>query len=68
MPVYSFVCPTCGAHFEEKVSFQDNNHLVACPQGHTGVQRVFSTPSIIFKGSGFYVTDHRPKTSKDGES
>lgn len=65
MPVYNFVCPTCGTHFEERLSFKDDAHAVVCPHGHNGVRRVFSAPSIVFKGSGFYVTDHRKSASKE---
>jgi putative FmdB family regulatory protein len=68
MPVYSFVCPVCDIHFEERLSFQDNNHAITCPQGHFGARRIFSTPSIVFKGSGFYVTDHRKAGYGDGDS
>ena len=65
MPVYSFVCPVCGERFDERLSFNEDMHRVTCPNGHVGVRRVFSTPSIVFKGSGFYVTDSRKKTSKE---
>jgi predicted nucleic acid-binding Zn ribbon protein len=33
-------------------------HPTTCPAGHEGVQRVFAPPTIIFRGSGFYVTDN----------
>lgn len=59
MPIYNFYCPTCGERFEERLSFQESGHHVTCPHGHSGVRRVFSAPTIVFKGSGFYVTDHR---------
>jgi putative FmdB family regulatory protein len=65
MPVYSFVCPVCGEHFDEKLSFQDNARNVSCPRGHDGARRVFSAPTVVFKGSGFYVTDHRKHTFKE---
>jgi predicted nucleic acid-binding Zn ribbon protein len=29
-----------------------------CPAGHRRIQRVFSTPTIVFKGPGFYTTDN----------
>lgn len=67
MPVYHFVCPTCGERFEERLSFQENNRGVSCPHGHSGAQRIFSVPSIVFKGSGFYVTDHRKPSSKSAQ-
>lgn len=63
MPVYSFVCPACGLRFEERLSFNDSDKHVTCPQGHGDARRVFSTPSVVFKGSGFYVTDHRKPAS-----
>lgn len=65
MPVYNFVCPTCGIRFEERLSFNQDNHHVTCPQGHAGARRVFSPPTVVFKGSGFYVTDHRKQGSKE---
>lgn len=64
MPVYSFVCPVCGSHFEQRMSFQADNHNIHCPNGHDGVRRVFSVPSVVFKGSGFYVTDSRKQPAK----
>lgn len=65
MPVYNFVCPTCGARFEERLSFSDNGHPVTCPHGHAGARRVFSPPAVVFKGNGFYVTDHRKKETTE---
>jgi putative FmdB family regulatory protein len=64
MPVYSFVCPVCGEQFDEKFSFRDELHNVSCPRGHAGARRVFSAPTVVYKGSGFYVTDHRKQSAK----
>ncbi len=63
MPVYNYVCKVCGAKFEERVSFNDDPERVSCPNGHQHVRQVFSPPTIIFKGKGFYVTDH-PSSGK----
>ncbi len=68
MPVYSFECPVCGTRFDERLSFKDSNHAISCPKGHAGARRVFSVPSIVFKGSGFYVNDSRKGTSKESSS
>ncbi len=68
MPVYSFVCPICGARFDERLSFSENLEQVTCPNGHRHVRRVYSVPSIVYKGKGFYTTDSRKKTSKGGSS
>lgn len=65
MPLYSFICPTCGTHFDERLSFQDSASSVTCPSGHQGVKRVYSTPNVVFKGKGFYVTDQRKHTSTE---
>ena len=66
MPVYTYRCNDCGQLFEKKQSIHSLDSLVLCPQGHSNVQRVYTAPSIVFKGSGFYVTDHRshPPASK----
>lgn len=64
MPVYNFVCPICGERFEERFSFQETPHSVTCPNGHAGARRVFSAPTVVFKGRGFYVTDHRKEHAK----
>jgi len=64
MPVYNFLCPICGAQFEERLSFKDNFKEVLCPQGHPGARRIYSVPSVVFKGSGFYVTDHRKSPAR----
>ena len=66
MPVYSFVCPTCGTRFDERLSFSQDTHSVTCPRGHEGVRRVFSAPSVVFKGSGFYINDSRKQVAKEG--
>jgi putative FmdB family regulatory protein len=44
--------------FERRQHFSDPP-LQRCPHGHHKVRRVFSPPAIVFKGSGFYVTDNR---------
>ncbi len=58
MPQYTFRCEVCGAVFERRLSFSQSLDEVVCPQGHTQVVRVYRPPAIVFKGSGFYITDH----------
>jgi putative FmdB family regulatory protein len=58
MPTYEYECTICGAHFTRWQHFTDPPVQV-CPNGHYAVRRVFSPPAIVFKGSGFYVTDSR---------
>lgn len=67
MPLYNFVCPVCGEHFEKRRSFHDDAGTVICPNGHAGARRVYSAPTIVYKTGGFYVTDSRKKsTDKSG--
>ncbi len=58
MPTYEYECLSCGIHFDEfqKMSDQPLDKCIAC-QGT--VRRVISGGSgLIFKGSGFYITDY----------
>jgi putative FmdB family regulatory protein len=57
MPIYEYKCLQCDTRFEKFQRFGDLQP-VTCPNGHSQVQRLLSRPAIIFKGSGFYVTDH----------
>jgi putative FmdB family regulatory protein len=63
MPIYEYECTHCGHRFELKQGFHDKPQT-ACPQCKKKAKRVFHATPIIFKGSGFYVTDHR----KSGDS
>ena len=67
MPVYEYKCTVCGLSFEKRLHFSDDPNLVVCPNGHRQVRRRFSKPGIVFKGSGFYVTDSR-KASDTAQS
>jgi putative FmdB family regulatory protein len=65
MPLYEYACKECGIRFERTQSFNDAP-LTVCPECEGEVHRVIGATGVIFKGSGFYVTDNR-KSSK-GES
>jgi putative FmdB family regulatory protein len=58
MPIYEYECSHCGHKFELKQSFHDKPQA-ECPKCKKKAKRVFHPAPIIFKGSGFYVTDHR---------
>ena len=66
MPIYVYRCAECGAELERKQGFNDAPLLV-CPNGHRALRRVYSPAAILFKGSGFYITDYARKGSA-GES
>ncbi len=63
MPTYEYACPKCGHQFEAFQSMKDEP-LTKCPKcGKKGVKRlVGGGAGLIFKGSGFYITDYK-KTS-----
>jgi putative FmdB family regulatory protein len=60
MPTYEYACPKCGHTFETFQSMKDEP-LKKCPKcKKTGVKRlVGSGAGLIFKGSGFYITDYK---------
>ncbi len=59
MPVYKYRCSNCGAQFERHQSFKDEP-LKVCPECRKRtLKKVISPVGIVFKGSGFYSTDHR---------
>ena len=65
MPVFEYECDVCSVRFELHRHYGDP-HPGICPAGHTRVHRVFAPPTVIFRGSGFYVTDngHNGHTSR----
>jgi putative FmdB family regulatory protein len=62
MPTYVYACDTCGAQFEQFQSFKDDP-LRTCPSCAGAVRRVFQPVGIVFKGSGWYITDSRKSGS-----
>ncbi len=65
MPAYTFRCQECGLVFTLQYRFSDDLSSVKCPRGHGRVVRVFRPPAIVFKGSGFYATDHRSSSGRN---
>ena len=62
MPLYDYECPECGLVFEMKQSY-DDEAVADCPRCQSAARRLFTPVPIIFKGSGFYITDHRKDSS-----
>jgi putative FmdB family regulatory protein len=77
MPVYTYRCENCGVQFERHQSFTDTP-LKTCPECRKkALKKVITPTKIIFKGSGFYATDHKSpsgdssktkSTKKEGKS
>jgi putative FmdB family regulatory protein len=67
MPTYEYACPKCGHAFEVFQSMKDEP-LKKCPKCQkTGVKRLLGTGAgLIFKGSGFYITDYKKTGSSGG--
>ena len=74
MPTYEYSCEKCGKNFDTFQSMRDEP-LRECPKelcrqkkwGHGKVKRLLGTGAgLIFKGSGFYVTDYRSSSYKEG--
>ena len=63
MPTYEYECLSCRQHFERKQSFSDEPVKV-CPNCGGEVRKVLHAPGIVFKGSGWYITDSRPAPSE----
>jgi putative FmdB family regulatory protein len=62
MPIYLYECDTCGIRFERLQRMSDDP-LTECPECDGHVHRVIQPVGIIFKGSGFYITDNRQVSS-----
>lgn len=62
MPIYEYECEQCGVRFE-KMQRMSDAVLTHCPECNGHVHRVMQPVGIIFKGSGFYVTDNKGKSS-----
>jgi putative FmdB family regulatory protein len=59
MPVYTYRCENCGVRFERLQGFNDPV-LTRCPEcNKKSLRKVYTPVGIVFKGSGFYATDHR---------
>ncbi len=62
MPVYEYQCDDCTLRFEKMQRFSEDP-IRSCPNCGGPVHRVIQPVGVIFKGSGFYVTDNRGKSS-----
>ena len=68
MPVYAYRCESCGVHFERQQSFSEAP-LKRCPECNKNtLRKVIGPVGVVFKGSGFYATDHRSPSGMKSSS
>jgi putative FmdB family regulatory protein len=69
MPTYDYTCSACGHRFERFESIRDDAPK-PCPKcNKKKAKRMLGTGAgLIFKGSGFYTTDYKNKSSAGGDS
>ncbi len=63
MPLYEYECDDCSHRFERQQRFSDPP-VTSCPECAGAVHKVFHPASVIFKGSGWYITDNRKNEGK----
>jgi putative FmdB family regulatory protein len=62
MALYEYECENCGTRFERIQSMNDEP-IRQCPECAGAVHKLFFPAGIIFKGSGWYITDSRKSSS-----
>lgn len=68
MPIYCYKCYACGNKVEE---FQKTAEeaIKECPQCNEKMERIISPVGVIFKGSGFHITDYKKEhITRDNKS
>ena len=66
MPLYEYQCDACAHRFEVIQKYSDAP-IGECPKCGGAVKKLFSSPAIQFKGSGFYITDYAKQGSRDSK-
>lgn len=67
MPLYEYECETCHHQFEVQQKFSDPL-IDTCVRCGSGVRKLISAPGIMFKGTGWYVTDYSNKLKEPGQA
>jgi len=68
MPTYSYRCPRCGHEYDRFQKITDDTRP-DCPEcGATGERVITGGAGLVFKGSGFYITDYKRAGEKKPES
>ena len=67
MPIYEYACDSCESQFEVKQKFSDPP-VETCHACGKPVRKLISAPGIVFKGTGWYVTDYSNKLKDPNQS
>jgi putative FmdB family regulatory protein len=67
MPTYEYECLACKTHFDRVQKFSDPP-VAECPDCGGSVRKVYHATGVVFKGSGWYITDSRKSTSSENSS
>jgi putative FmdB family regulatory protein len=67
VPLYDYQCRACGKVTEVRHGFKEAFEGT-CPECSGEMKRLFSAAGIVFKGSGFYITDSRKSSAGDSSS
>ena len=62
MPIYEYGCPVCDHRFELRQGFNDPAEAT-CPKCLVEARRLIQPVGIVFKGSGWHITDNRRASS-----
>ncbi len=66
MPTYGYECTKCGYRFEVLQKITDEP-ITECEKCNGEVRKLLFPVGIVFKGTGFHVTDYRKPEKKDGD-
>jgi putative FmdB family regulatory protein len=68
MPIYTYRCENCGVRFDRQQKFSDPV-LTTCPEcNKKSLKKVITPAGVVFKGSGWYATDHRSPSGQSARS
>ena len=68
MPTYEYHCNACQKNYDLRQGF-DAESTHTCEECGNGIaKRVLVAPRVVFKGSGFYVTDSRGRSSATADT
>ncbi|MFC2034356.1 FmdB family zinc ribbon protein [Chloroflexota bacterium] len=67
MPIYEYICEECSVQLELKHGFEDKPET-NCPSCKGKMRRIYSSIPVIFKGTGFYITESRQNNTNQEEA